>query len=44
MCIRDNECSTDLSEANKILGHYADKTKDIFTVSPKESKVSQIKE
>ena len=42
--MRDNEFITDLSEANKILVHYFDKTKDIFTVSPKESKVSQIKE
>ena len=42
--MRDNEFITDLSEANKILVHYSDKTKDIFTVIPKESKVSQIKE
>ena len=42
--MRDNEFITDLSEANKMLVHYSDKTKDIFTVSPKESKVSQIKE
>ena len=42
--MRDNEFITDLSEANKILVHYLDKTKDIFTVSPKESNVSQIKE
>lgn len=42
--MRDNEFITDLSEVNKILVHYSDKTKDIFTVSPKESNVSQIKE
>ena len=42
--MRDNEFITDLSEANKILVHYSDKTKDIFTVSPKESNVSQIRE
>ena len=42
--MRDNEFITDLSEANKILVHYSDKTKDIFTVFPKESNVSQIKE
>ena len=42
--MRDNEFITDLSEANRILVHYSDKTKDIFTVSPKESNVSQIKE
>ena len=42
--MRDNEFITDLSEANKILVHYSDKTKDIFTVTPKESNVSQIKE
>ena len=42
--MRDNEFITDLSEANRILVHYSDKTKDIFTITPKESKVSQIKE
>ena len=42
--MRDNEFITDLSEANKILVHYSDKTKDIFTITPKESNVSQIKE
>ena len=42
--MKDNEFITDLSEANKILVHYSDKTKDIFTVSPKESNVNQIKE
>ena len=42
--MRDNEFITDLSEVNKILVHYSDKTKDIFTVFPKESNVSQIKE
>ena len=42
--MRDNKFITDLSEANKILVHYSDKTKDIFTITPKESNVSQIKE
>ena len=42
--MRDDEFITDLSEANKILVHYSDKTKDIFTITPKESNVSQIKE
>ena len=42
--MRDNEFITDLSEANKILVHYSDKTKDIFTITPKESNVNQIKE
>ena len=42
--MRDNEFITDLSEANRILVHYSDKTKDIFTITPKESNVNQIKE
>ena len=42
--MRDNEFITDLSEANKILVHYSDKTKDIFRITPKESNVNQIKE
>ena len=33
-----------MADADHILVHYADKTKDIFTVSLKESKVKQVKE
>ncbi len=39
-----NDFVTDLTDADHILVHYADKTKDIFTISPKESKVKQVKE
>ncbi|MDS5302432.1 ZmpA/ZmpB/ZmpC family metallo-endopeptidase [Streptococcus pneumoniae] len=42
--MKDNDFVTDLSEVNKILVHYSDKTKDIFTVVQKDSNVSQIKE
>ena len=42
--MKDNDFVTDLSVANKILVHYSDNTKDIFTLSPKESNVSKIKE
>ena len=42
--MRGNDFVTDLTDADHILVHYADKTKDIFTISPKESKVKQVKE
>ena len=42
--MKDNDFVTDLSVANKILVHYSDNTKDIFTLAPKESNVSKIKE
>ncbi|TVW22413.1 LPXTG cell wall anchor domain-containing protein, partial [Streptococcus pneumoniae] len=42
--MKDNDFVTDLSEVNKILVHYSDKTKDILTVVQKDSNVSQIKE
>lgn len=42
--VKGNAFVTDLTDADHILVHYADKTKDIFTISPKESKVKQVKE
>ena len=42
--MKGNNFVTDLTDADHILVHYADKTKDIFTISPKESKVKQVKE
>ena len=42
--MKGNDFVTDLTDADHILLHYADKTKDIFTISPKESKVKQMKE
>ena len=42
--MKGNAFVTDLTDADHILVHYADKTKDIFTISPKESKVKQVKE
>lgn len=34
--MKDNEFVTELG-ANRIIVHYADKTKEIFNISPKES-------
>jgi len=42
--MKGNAFVTDLTDADHIFVHYADKTKDIFTISPKESKVKQVKE
>ena len=42
--MKGNDFVTELADADHILVHYADKTKDIFTVSLKESKVKQVKE
>ena len=42
--MKGNDFVTDLTDADHILVHSADKTKDIFTISPKESKVKQVKE
>ena len=42
--MKGNAFVTELADADHILVHYADKTKDIFTVSLKESKVKQVKE
>ena len=42
--MKDNDFVTDLTDADHIMVHYADKTKDIFTISPKDSQVKQVKE
>ena len=42
--MKGNAFVTELADADHILVHYADKTKDIFTISLKESKVKQVKE
>ena len=42
--MKGNNFVTDLTDADHILVHYADKTKDIFTISPKDSQVKQVKE
>ena len=42
--MKDNEFVTELGDANRIIVHYADKTKEIFNISPKESQVKQVKE
>ena len=42
--MKDNKFVTELGEANRIIVHYADKTKEIFNISPKESQVKQVKE
>ncbi|MFS9332722.1 ZmpA/ZmpB/ZmpC family metallo-endopeptidase [Streptococcus mitis] len=42
--MKGNDFVTDLTDADYIMVHYADKTKEIFTISPKESKVKQVKE
>ena len=42
--MKGNDFVTELADADHILIHYADKTKDIFSISPKESKVKQVKE
>ena len=42
--MKGNNFVTDLTDADHIMVHYADKTKEILTISPKESKVKQVKE
>ena len=42
--MKGNAFVTELADADHIMVHYGDKTKDIFTVSPKDSKVKQVKE
>ena len=42
--MKDNEFVTELGDANRIIVHYADKTKEIFNISPKESQVQQVRE
>ena len=42
--MKGNDFVTKLADADHILIHYADKTKDIFSMMPKDSKVKQVKE
>ena len=42
--MKGNDFVTELADADHILIHYSDKTKDIFSITPKESKVKQVKE
>ena len=42
--MKGNDFVTELTDADHILIHYSDKTKDIFSISPKDSKVEQVKE
>ena len=42
--MKGNDFVTDLTDADHIMVHYADKTKYIFTISPKDSQVKQVKE
>ena len=42
--MKDNSFVTEFGDANRIIVHYADKTKEIFNISPKESQVKQVKE
>ncbi len=42
--MKGNDFVTGLADADHILIHYADKTKDIFSIARKDSKVKQAKE
>ena len=42
--MKGNDFVTELADADHILIHYSDKTKDIFSISSKDSKVKQVKE
>ena len=42
--MKGNDFVTDLTDADRIMVHYADKTKDIFNISLQESQVQQVKE
>mgnify|MGYP000688455333 CR=1 FL=1 len=42
--MKDTEFVTDSENANKIMVHYADGTKELFNISEKESQVAQVKE
>ena len=42
--MKGNTFVTELADADHILIHYADKTKDVFSITPKDSKVKQVKE
>ena len=42
--MKGNDFVTDLTDTDRIMVHYADKTKDIFNISLQESQVQQVKE
>ena len=42
--MKDGQFVTDLSEASHIMIHYADKTKEVKTITQKESQVQQVRE
>ncbi|KEQ32841.1 zinc metalloprotease ZmpB [Streptococcus mitis] len=42
--MKDGQFVTDLSDADQIMIHYADKTKEIKAITQKESKVQQVRE
>jgi len=42
--MKGNDFVTDLTAADHIMVHYTDKTKEILTISPKDSQVKQVKE
>ena len=42
--MKDTEFVTDSENANKIMVHYADGTKELFNISEKDSQVAQVKE
>ena len=42
--MKDTEFVTDSENANKIMVHYADGTKELFNISAKDSQVAQVKE
>ena len=42
--MKDGQFVTDLSDADHIMIHYADKTKEIKAITQKESKVQQVRE
>ena len=42
--MKDGQFVTDLSDVDKIMIHYADKTKEIKAITQKESKVQQVRE
>ena len=42
--MKGNTFVTELADADHIMIHYADKTKDVFSITPKDSKVKQVKE
>lgn len=42
--MKGNDFVTDLTDADHIMVHYADKTKEILTISPKDSQGKQVKE